>query len=521
MALTACDVGPVDWRAFTERTVSENLASIEAATERYNAALATGGMDAACSAARDYLVAQTGVAGVTITQDSLVWAFFDNGLLAGLGDPIRPLSGLGAESETTIRASAGGEAGDLAQNYVIPFPTELPGTSAAATYIKSTFLHRLDWENSSEFKGAAVDIAAARQVLTSDPGVLFWSGHGVMLPESDTTRREMPCLVLGVSYASRDAATAAILSEDRLFATRHGEMPLVATYQSARDNRYRLAITPAFVRLVADFNQPSTWPYYNYSRAFVYLSCCYSAYASPDRGRLLVEAFRSAGAALVVGYDWAVHDEWSEYRDESFFLSLADTCMPMEAMRGQSSLTDPLPVRGGNATWTMVGDTLAMLQPVFQAKIDGAPYRPMPSLVGVTRGDPCTATTTLRLESNTGRNGTIQLAFPGQPSTYNVTQTENASVAWIDNQTQKVYVSGTNMVGVDFTITVNKVQDDALVCHFSGRVGYWTSGNPYETPPNQTVTFSEGIIKYTGRIVGGQPDRRERGGFAGWATAAD
>jgi len=233
---------------------------------------------------------------------------------------------------------------------------------------------------------------------------------------------------------------------------------------------------------------------------------------------MLVEAFRLAGAALVVGYDWEVGDPWSRDKDTAFFRALADTCMPGEAKRLLENLTEPTTRKGRNAVWTMVGDTLAMLQPVFQAKIDGALYRPMPSLVGVTSGDPWTASTTLQLETNTERSGMIQLAFPGQPGSYNVTTTENAHATWIDNQSQKVYVGMVNMVGVNFTITVNKIQGDAVVGHFSGTLGYWTSGNPYETPPDETVTFADGILKHTGRIVGALAANRESGGCVGWAA---
>jgi hypothetical protein len=511
----SCGKKQVDWTEFGEATIGENLASIEAATEAYNTALATGGIDAACAAARDFLANRPGVARVTITPDSLTWATFANALVAGVGVPRRPVdSKATAPAEHPVRGQSGGEAGDLLQEYVTPFPLELPGTALAASRIRATFEDKLDWENPEYEFGTAVDLEAAIRVLGSAPGVLLWGGHGVEVP-GDTEVTIVPALVLGIQYSSPEAAVRAITEHGVLFDLPPGSAPLVCVLSNAETGKYELAITPAFVRRYGSFQQPPQWPYFNHSRTFVHLSCCYSI-----DGGALSNAFLEAGAALVCGYTWEVGDAWSASKDTAFYAALADTCLPNEALASLGDIEDPVPGRNGwRARFAMHGDTLAMLQPVFQAEIDGALYRPMPSAVVVTAGEPMTATTALQMGINPGRTGTIYLAFPGAPGSYNVPATENASVAWIDNQSQLTYVSGTNMVGVDFTITVNRVQNDILVCHFSGRLGRWTSGSPYETPPNEVVTFTEGIIKYTGRMVGSQAAYPERGGFVGWAAA--
>jgi hypothetical protein len=74
---------------------------------------------------------------------------------------------------------------------------------------------------------------------------------------------------------------------------------------------------------------------------------------------------------------------------------------------------------------------------------------------------------------------------------------------WTDINTGRYYYAQKNYLGVSGHIKIDRCAGDIMTGSFSGTLGYWdwVTHNPYADPPEETVTFTKGIIKYTGKIM--------------------
>jgi hypothetical protein len=179
-----CNQGPVNYDKFEQRTIEENLAAIDSASSIYAAQFAAGNIDAAAAQAQAFLLTQPGVDTAVISPDSTVWAFFTSGLLAGTGDVRRDTTGSGAagpERGPTVRVSGGGETGEYT-HYVLPHHAELPGSQKAADALRGIFERKLGWDDDKMYKGGEVDLGLVLGLINPGTSVLFWSGHGTLVP---------------------------------------------------------------------------------------------------------------------------------------------------------------------------------------------------------------------------------------------------------------------------------------------------------------------------------------------------
>jgi hypothetical protein len=70
----------------------------------------------------------------------------------------------------------------------------------------------------------------------------------------------------------------------------------------------------------------------------------------------------------------------------------------------------------------------------------------------------------------------------------------------MDNTSGKWFAAESDYVSVNFTITIDRLSDDCIVGRFHGTLGYWPQAGQDTFPPDEIVTITDGVMKYTGRI---------------------
>jgi hypothetical protein len=503
--LLTCHTGPTDWTAFNRNTVEQNLATLDSATTIYQSHLAAGDTDAARQA-WTFLLSQPGVDTASISPDSTVWAFFSNGLLAGLGDFLAGVSD-SVRSEPApiqeVKAQTGGELASVV-HYILPFDVELPGTKASADAIKARLKEDLNWDQSETFLGGQVTIGLVRSQIESGSSVLFWAGHGDLVPPAPGAA-EVPSLLLGAKYNRKAAAEEAVTGSAGYLNPGPGKPRLAVVFEYAKEHKFGIEILPAFIRAYGNFDKFEDLPNYNHAKTIVYLSCCFSAYGGSDgsnRGMFL--AFQDVGADVVCGWDWAVSDDFAENKDETFFREMGDTCFPYEARDLMGSLTDPLEHNGGHATFNVVGDSYLMLRTVIQGEKDGTLLRAsQPGASGTS--EQTSVSSLLHAEGGTEPVGQIVVTFPGaSPGQFDCATREYAVITWNDFGSGKPYFVAKGCKGVSGTINIDRSASEIITGRFSGELGNWGSNPPGESMPTEVVSFTNGMMKYTGKIVHGK-----------------
>lgn len=503
--LLTCHTGPTDWTAFNRNTVEQNLATLDSATTIYQSHLAAGDTDAA-QQAWTFLLSQPGVDTASISPDSTVWAFFSDGLLAGLGDFLAGVSD-SARSEPApiqeVKAQVGGELASVV-HYILPFDLELPGTKASADAIKARLKEDLNWDQSETFLGGQVTIGLARSQIESGSSVLFWSGHGTLVPPAPGAD-VVPALLLGAKYNRKAAAEEAVTGSAGYLNPGPGKPRLAVIFEYAKNHTFGIEILPAFIRAYGNFDKFEDLPNYNHDKTIVYLSCCFSAYGGPSgSNREMFLAFQDAGADVVCGWTWAVSDDFAQDKDETFFREMGDTCFPYEAKALMGNLTDPNGHYGGHAIFKVVGDSYVMLRTVMQGEKDGTLLRaPQPGASGTS--EQTSVSSLLHAKGGTDPVGQIVVTYPhASPGQFDCETDEYAVITWSDFASSKAYFVAKGCKGVSGSINIGRSESDIIIGSFSGELGYWGTNPPGDSQPTEVVSFANGIMKYTGKIVHGK-----------------
>ena len=506
VAMSGCKQGPVNYDNFEQRTIKANLAAIDSAQVLYHAQLAAGNIDAAAQQACQFLLAQPGVNTAEIAPDSTVWAHFTSGLLAGTGDIERPTTGptnAGRQApnrEPVVRAASGGEVFNVA-SYLLPFPDELPGTVDASAALMGIFDTKLNWKSESVSMGHQVDLEKVLNLIKNGRSVIVWSGHGTLVAPDSGDSACTPGLVLGKSYGNDDAASAAAVQYADYLNPGEGQERQAAMVKFENDPAWYLVILPGFIRAHGYFDGTEAMPGYPFCKTVVMLSTCYSAYSPAGAPGDMIQAFRSVGADVVCGYTWAVHDNFACNKDTAFLAAMADTCLAGEALTTIGSRVDPNPIKGHQAVFTMVGDSMVMLQAMLQARKDGELYQTCSGGTVDYQSDGTQVLSMLHTQGSFDPVDYVNVTFPGNSAgTFDVMTTDNAMIVWEHSGDPDNWYAEKGMRGVSGTIQIDSCDGGNVFGSFSGTVGQWTNGHdPATDPPDNVLNITEGRIKHTGK----------------------
>ncbi len=485
MALIMFCHQPVRWDEMNQRTVEENLLALTTAEHIYLQHLNTGDLATAAREAAITLQNSPGVDTVIISPDSSVWAYFTNGLIAGICEQTLGTTARNHRpAPLPVLTTSGGAVGPEPE-ILVPFADELPGTALAATAVLTTCQNTYTLRTARLWQNSDVTVLRVKNLLQDAHSLLYWTGHGTLI---SPVPGELPAaaLVTGRPY-NRQEMAAAVAGELNEYARAGAGGPLIAL--TAHQGQFYPVILPAFITRYARFDKSEPmW------KAMVYISACFSAY---QPNPLLEQAFRNAGADLFCGYDWAVSDDFSCDLDTTFIKALADTCLPLEALTGIAQVTDPNPYFGRNASFRIRGDTLVMLRHILDVRCQGTPLRSC--LVTATLGNHPNLQAPLAAPGDTGISRQITIGFPAAPGEYNIQQTDDAFLCFMDTEQGRIYWIAPGYVGVGGNITIHRITDDLITGHFSGVAGYWAPGsNPQTDPPAATINLTAGTIKHTG-----------------------
>jgi hypothetical protein len=278
-----------------------------------------------------------------------------------------------------------------------------------------------------------------------------------------------------------------------------GKPRQAATMLRARTNKHHVVILPEFIKTYGDFNAWNVPENGNYTKTIVYLSCCHSARGSLA-GRPLLDAFRSAGADLVCGWDWAVTDGFSLDKDTTLFCLMCDTFLPFEAFRALGVQTDPNPIDGKSARLYLRGDSLVMIEPVLFATLEGVARRAEQVSAETSAAG---ASVTGRMMSATREDlGKLAVSFPGPAAgSYDFGTVEGAKAEWIDQASGRTYVAQKDYQGIAGNISVSDFAYNVIMAVFSGTLGWWDTGrDPKQDQPDAVVQLDAGRIKFTGKM---------------------
>ena len=506
--LASCKKGPTNYDKFEKQTIEENLAAIDSASSIYATRLAAGDIDAGAQQACAFLLTQPGVDTAEIAPDSTVWAFFTCGLLAGTGDLRQDTTGDGiaaSERQPDVRAQNGGEVSNIA-HYVLPFNTELLGTQTTADALIGIFQRRLNWQSHEMFQGSAVDLEMALNLIQNGNSVIWWGGHGMLVPPGSGSSW-VPGLLLGKSYPREAAANAAVARYAGYLNPGPGQERQATVFQIVGKPGFYVSILPGFIRAHGNFDASEATPGYNLCKTVVMLSCCYSAYSTGDTGSAgpLIQAFRDVGADVVCGYTWEVWTDYSTDTDTSFLDAMADGHLAGEACQWVNPKTDPRPGRRGfHAQFGMYGDSMVMLQAVLEARKNGTFYQADWG-VGVAQGESTVVSGTLHKWGGTDPVDFVYVEFPGSsPGQFDVTTTDFAVVAWSNYASGYAWYAEKGYKGVSGSIQIDSCDGGNVFGSFSGTLGRWEPAHdPTKDPPDEVVTITEGRIKHTGKLDNG------------------
>jgi hypothetical protein len=498
----SCRLGPVDYDKFEQRTIEANLAAIDSALATYQSQLGAGGVDSACARARAFLLTQEGVDIAVIAPDSTVWAFFASGLLAGVGEAKRDTTGSGLAAvrhEPAARVASGGEVWPPV-HYVVPFDVGLPGTQRSVDAIRGIFQRDLGAED-EVFTGSQVDIGLVAGLINPGTGLLFWAGHGTTAPRDDAASAFDAALVLGREYSRQSLAEAAVRQFAGYLKAAPGQPRQAAVVRFAGHSGFSLLVLPGFIRAHGDFDNAESLPS-NCSKTIVYLSTCFSAYGGADAA--LMDAFRAAGADLVCGWDWAVHDEFACNFDTTVIGYMADTCLAGEALARPWWRSDPQAIRGSYATFQWSGDEDLLMQTVLEARRgETTVYRSCPGWAVQMYGSAATKLYGfVRLEGSTDDAAMVTFLFPSTaPGSFDLF-TSGAYICWDDIASGHRYWAQAGYVGTSGMLDIDECTDSLVVGHFSATFGWWDAGkNPYADQPDDAFSLTQGVLKYSGKIT--------------------
>jgi hypothetical protein len=110
--------------------------------------------------------------------------------------------------------------------------------------------------------------------------------------------------------------------------------------------------------------------------------------------------------------------------------------------------------------------------------------------------------------------GYLMIGTPDRADVYDCTTMDGANITWMDIDNGRQYSVQKDFKGVSGTINIQKDRNDVIVGHFDAKLGWWDFEQnhfPTQDPPDDTITFSGGLIRVSGKIP--------TNGLAGPATA--
>jgi hypothetical protein len=326
---------PSDWSEFNEGTVEGSLNALANADSIYLSTMESQGMGAAAEAARSYLEGEDAVARVSIPGDSSVTVLFANGLLGVISEPdlgTRDSLVPFAPPEVPARIAGGGEAIPSAV-ILTPFAHEF-GT-VAEDWVAGKLDTCFGGPDSVALRisNQAVTVDTVGDILGAGPGVLLWSGHGVLFDRDAVSGDSWVALVTGETYPSSQMAHR-IIDKYAGGAKAGGEARELIVASDER--KLYLAVTPTFVRNHGNFDYMEGMGT-NATKSLVYICCCYSGMQSGG----MLQAFWEVGVDAYLGWSKSVKSLFAAQRQLYFFYNATDTCTVLEAYSGIGNVTDP------------------------------------------------------------------------------------------------------------------------------------------------------------------------------------
>jgi hypothetical protein len=500
-----CHKAPSGWEKTDESTIRLNLAAVDSAGAAYNVQLAAGRRDLAVQQAVAILLGHAGTDTVMIAPDSTVWVYFQNDMVTGLGELAwgsdTAVSTLRAPRGERVKAASDEPGGNLfpSATFLVPFSEELPGTEREAYAIAGRLDQLPGWSSSRIYLDSSVTVEAVRGLVGGESPVLFWAGHGVLVPERELDILLSSGLLTGKPFSGDEMARAAANEYKGYLFPDPGKRRQAADFLDGSTSKHHVVILPEFIAAYGNYDAWDVPANGNCTKTLVYLSCCYSGKWTDVR-RSICDAFWYAGADIVCGWSWAVDDSFAADRDTMFFRLVCDTFMPNEAYRALGVVTDPKPVRGQNATLGMRRDSLVMVQPVLFAELYGV----------ARRAEQVTADTSAVGASVTGKMmsatreelGKLTVSFPGPAAgSYDFASVDGAKAEWIDLLSGRTYVAQKDYQGVAGNVSVSDFAYNVIMAGFSGTLGWWYTGrDPKRDQPDDVVQLSAGRIKFTGKM---------------------
>jgi hypothetical protein len=481
------DNGPGgDGDEFNAASVESALETMAAAESLYLAVTAGQDMQAAANSALAFLSSNQSVEHASIGPDSTVWAFFSNGLLAGIYEVDRnPGGGFRGErvAEDIPDVQAGGEA-------------------IGSAVVLTPFAH--DWGNASElqvadmldecfgsaekgtivYTDAQVTVDKVKEVLTAGPGVLLWSSHGFVVPV-DATGARWVTLATGEGYASKQMAEKLVNNYSGGASAKGWNRELVVV---AHRGKHWLTVTPTFVSNHAQFDYLEGMDY-NGCKSVVYACCCWSGAAAG----IMPDAFLAAGVDCYLGWSRPVDVGFASATQISYFENATDTFTVGEALAGVGNVTDPWK----GATLLLHELEPMMIRAQMTMKKDGGDVHGYS--VGVVVDDVTMVSCFAGQPQQVPQYG-VTVHFPGaSPGSWNCQTDQGAVIAVSELMSGRLFLVQKDYVGVSGTVDVKTYDEDVISGKFSGTLGYWTVGqDPEEDPPSATMDVQDGIFKHIG-----------------------
>ena len=472
---------------FNFTTVEAALVTMDAAEELYLNIMASQGMQAAADAALTNLLAQSNVEHAEIGPDSTVWAFFKNGLLAGIYELDRnPVDALIQENQLldkTKDVSGGGESIGYAV-ILNPVASEFGFSThvAIAELLDDCFGSEED--ATTIYLDNQVTVQKVKEVLTAGPGVLLWYGHGCVVPVDDLGPEKWVVFMTGENYASKQMA-------EKIVNTYSNGANLQSFLREIVVVKYKgkhwLAVTPTFVSNYADFDYLENLNY-NGCKSVVFACCCWSG----NPNGMMDDAFLSVGVDNYLGWTRAVSVSFANSVIIDFFENATDTFTIEQAYDDIQVKIDPNTNAGLSLTHSPM-----MIRSQMRMKKDGADLRGYS--VGIVIDDVTMVNCFAGQPRQLPEYG-VTVHFPGSNTgSWNCQTDDGALIAITNLMNGQLFIIQKDYIGVNATIDVTTYDENIVSGKFSGTLGYWTiSQNPEEDPPSMTISIQNGIFKHVG-----------------------
>ncbi len=464
-------------------TVTRYVTALGSADSLYLTLLDTQDRNAAVAAAIQYLQSLSYVTEAGMSPDSSVYVFYENGLLGCIYNPnlgTRPESGKFLSRPSS--EYGGGEATGISYA-LLPFASEFGDASEMEVVDRINTCFGSDEPVTDVIKNEQVTVPKIADVLESSPGVLFWSGHGAMVPTAPGSGQFTVSLVSGESYTSSAIANTIISNYKDKALGNSREIVVIA-----HKGRHYLSVLPLFISRYADLDNLEGMGS-NATKSIVYMCCCSSADAD------MANSFIDAGAEAYFGWDSPVSVAFASQTHKRFFKEVTDTCTAGEAYDLCSTGADPWK---GARLKSFYGDRDVMVRAEAKMCKDGEDLRGYS--VAVINDEATIVAGWVDIQDDS-KTCSFEVSFPPfGPGTYNCQTDDDVVIGIVKMSSAKAYFVEKGLNGVSGTITVTRSRDDFVSGKFSGTLGYWGPGlDSSKDPPTETLQITNGFFKHTGK----------------------